>query len=513
MTTTWNTNPKGLTRRNALRTLGGGCAAMTQTSLLSTLLTLNLTRAASAAIDTSGYKAMVCCFLHGGIDSHNVLVPIGIDDIGTDYTPYNDYVAARSTLALPYDPALPIPGLHEITDLMDGRFYGLHPGLADLQQLYNDQNLAFIANVGALVEPVGDASSYRDFRLPLGLMSHSDQQRHWQTSTPQSRTQITGWAGRMADVLDDLTNRNTAIPMNIAVDYINIFQTGDTIVPYVVDDQNGAEVFAANHSGNPADLILASATNSFLDQTYSDLVKRTFADLNAQAIEAAENYNLFTNAVTTAPADRDPPDSLPDIPYLNPAITNVLENQTGHIGRQLLQVAKAIGAHVGLDQDRQVFFVERHGWDHHTNLIANQGNMVPELGRALSAFYAATADFGLADDVVTFTASDFARTLGANSNVGSDHAWGANHIAMGGGVHGGRIFGTYPASLAPGNSLDIGRGRLVPTTSVDEFIADLVLWFGMENDNVLETIIPNIRNFYASSETTPPLGLMTPPVP
>jgi uncharacterized protein (DUF1501 family) len=388
----------------------------------------------------------------------------------------------------------------------------MHPGLGGLWDLYQDDKLAFVANVGSLVEPV-DLSTYNSARLPLGLFSHSDQQRHWQTSTPQSRTQITGWAGRMADILDDLTNNNPAIPMNIAVDYLNIFQTGDTIVPYVVDDRNGAEVFAANHSNNPADLILASATSSFLDQTYSDLVKRTFADLNAQAIDAAENYNLYTNAVITAPADREPADSLPNIPYLDPNIIDVLQNQTGHIGRQLLQVAKAIGAHVGLDQGRQVFFVERHGWDHHTGLIANQGPMLLELSRALKAFYDATADFGLADDVVTFTASDFARTLGANSNIGSDHAWGANHVVMGGGVQGGRIFGTYPESLAPSNSLDLGRGRLIPTTSVDEFIADLVLWFGMENDNVLETIIPNIRNFYASSETAPPLGLMIPPAP
>jgi uncharacterized protein (DUF1501 family) len=507
MTTFRNTEPKGLTRRNALRTLGG-CAAMTQTSLLSTLLTMNLTRAAAAAVDTSGYKAMVCCFLHGGIDSFNLCIP-------TDPLAFEDYKLARGDLALQDLLGDPDPGLHNIIDDPlkggDGRAYGLHPGFGGLQQLYNDGNLTFVANVGSLVEPVGDASNYRDYRLPLGLFSHSDQQRHWMTSTPQSRTQITGWAGRMADVLDDLTNRNPAIPMNIAVDYLNIFQTGDTIVPYVVDDRNGAEVFAANHSTNKADIILASATNSFLDQTYSDLVKRTFADLNAQAIEAAENYNLYTGAVTTPLGLRDP--AIPaeieaQIPYLNPIIANILQNQTGHIGRQLLQVAKAIGARVGLDQDRQVFFVERHGWDHHTSLIANQGTMVPELGNALAAFYQAIDQFGIADDVVTFTASDFARTLGANSNIGSDHAWGANHIAMGGGVNGGRLFGTYPDSLAPGNNLDLGRGRLIPTTSVDEFIADLVLWFGMENDSVLETIIPNIRNFYASSETTPPLGRM-----
>jgi len=484
------TTPKGLTRRNALRALGGGCAAMTQTSLLSSFLNLALTRSAAAAIDTSGYKAMVCVFLHGGIDSYNLIIPTGTDS-------FDDYKLARGDLALTDrsefgNPEDPDPGLHGITDPTDLRTYGLHPALGELHQLYEAGNLAFVANVGSLVEPV-DLSTYSSARLPLGLFSHSDQQRHWQTSTPQSRTQITGWAGRMADVLDDSVNRNPTIPMNIAVDYLNIFQTGETIVPYVVDDRNGAEEFVANQYANTMDLIFSDATNNFLDQTYSDLVKRTFSNMNAQAIEAAESYNMNTDAVT-----------------LDPGITDILENQTGHIGRQLLQVAKAIGAHGELEQDRQVFFVERHGWDHHAGLIANQNNMLPELSRALKAFYDATADLGLADNVVTFTASDFARTLNSNSNAGSDHAWGANHVVLGGGVDGGRIFGTYPHILAPGadNNLDLGRGRLIPTTSVDLYSAELALWFGLENDNVLETIIPNIRNFHSASDTAPPMGFM-----
>jgi uncharacterized protein (DUF1501 family) len=500
MNKTRTTKPKGLTRRDALRTLGGGCAAMTQTSLLSALLNLNLTRSAAAAIDTTGYKAMVCVFLHGGIDSYNLLVP-------TDTQAFEDYKLARGGLALTDGLGDPDPGLHDIVDPTDGRAYGLHPALGDLWQLYDEEKLAFVANVGSMVEPV-DLGTYGSARVPLGLYSHSDQQRHWQTSTPQSRTQITGWAGRMADVLDDLVNRNPVIPMNIAVDHLNILQTGDTIVPYVVDDANGAEEFTANRYANTMDLILADATSSFLDQTYSDLVKRTFANMNAQAIEAAESYNLFTDAVTTHPDDRDPLLPLPEVPYLDPGITDILENQTGHIGRQLLQVAKAIGAHVALDQDRQVFFVERGGWDHHSGLITNQNNMLPELSRALKAFYDATADFGLADMVVTFTASDFARTLNPNSNAGSDHAWGGNHVVIGDGVDGGKIFGTYPDALAPGNILDLGRGRLIPTTSVDLYSAELALWFGLDNDNVLETIIPNIRNFYSASEATPPLGFM-----
>jgi uncharacterized protein (DUF1501 family) len=293
----------------------------------------------------------------------------------------------------------------------------------------------------------------------------------------------------MADVLDDLGNHNPVIPMNIAIDHLNILQTGDDIVPYVVDDRNGAEVLNGYDGGGAANTILTQATDSFLGQSYSDLLKRTFADTNRQAIDAAVDYNTATSAV-----------ALPGY------ITDVLDNS--YIGRQLWQVARAIGARGALGQDRQTYFVERGGWDHHSGLLGAQGNMLPELSEALKAFYEALELLGVENDVLTYSVSDFARTLGANSNIGSDHAWGANHIVMGGAVDGGKIYGTYPDTLAPGNSLDLGRGRLIPTTSVDEYAAQIALWFGLDNDNVLETVLPNIRNFYSSSETTPPLGFL-----
>ncbi|MEN8176643.1 MAG: DUF1501 domain-containing protein [Pseudomonadota bacterium] len=470
------TRAHGLTRRDFLRAMGG-CAALSQTPLLSTALNLSLMRSASAAYDPSGYKALVCVFLFGGIDSYNVLVPTDGD---TTSGPYGDYLAARGAIGLDKTT------LHSVTDPTDGRGYGLHSLLPDLQQLYNDGNLGFVANVGPLIEPVGDKNTYRDFRLPLGLYSHSDEQRHWQTSTPQSRTEITGWAGRMADVLSDSTNSNPAISMNLSLGGLNILQTGDGIAPYVVST-NGAIVLGGYGFGGGANTILTQSTDSLLDQTYANLLKQTHARLRGQAIDAAVDYNSAVNAVT-----------------LDPGITAAL-NANG-LGRQLLQVAKAIGARNTLGQARQIFFVSLGGWDNHVQLLANQNTRLPWVNQALKAFYDATVDLGVASDVVTFTASDFARTLTPNTNAGSDHAWGGNHIVMGEAVNGGRLFGHYPDSLAPGNSLDTGRGRLIPTTSVDEFAAELAMWFGIGNDMTLETILPNIRSFL-SSGSAPPLGI------
>ena len=178
------------------------------------------------------------------------------------------------------------------------------------------------------------------------------------------------------------------------------------------------------------------------------------------------------------------------------------------LSQQLKMVAKTIAAREDLGQTRQVFFVERGGWDHHSNLHNNLNNLLPEVNDALNSFYQATVELGVQNEVTTFSASDFSRTLTSNGS-GSDHAWGSNMILMGGSVDGGKIHGQYPFSLAPGNELDVGRGRLIPTTSVDEYYAELAMWFGIPNDSTLETILPNIRNFYPSSATDRPIGFMT----
>ena len=108
------------------------------------------------------------------------------------------------------------------------------------------------------------------------------------------------------------------------------------------------------------------------------------------------------------------------------------------------------------------------------------------------------------NNVTLFTISDFARTLTSNGN-GTDHAWGGNVMVMGGDVNGGQVFGNYP-TLALNSSLDLGNGVLVPTTSTDEYFAELAQWFGVSNTD-LQNIFPNILNFYTPG-ATPPIGFM-----
>ena len=77
---------------------------------------------------------------------------------------------------------------------------------------------------------------------------------------------------------------------------------------------------------------------------------------------------------------------------------------------------------------------------------------------------------------------------------------------MGGAVNGSQIYGTYP-DLFLGNGLDVGRGRLIPTMSADEYFAELALWFGVSPGN-LDMMLPNINNFYDVRGATPPIGFL-----
>jgi uncharacterized protein (DUF1501 family) len=182
------------------------------------------------------------------------------------------------------------------------------------------------------------------------------------------------------------------------------------------------------------------------------------------------------------------------------------------VGRQLRQVARAMMGRTQLGAVRQTFFVNRGGWDHHSETLALQAAMLPEVDAALGAFWTQLGHLGLQNNVAIFSSSDFGRTLTSNSR-GSDHAWGGNHYIVGGAVAGKKIYGTYPSlavNLESGpevNPLDTGRGRLIPTTSCDQFFAELALWLGVPAGS-LPLILPNIGNFYSVGSSTPPLGFL-----
>jgi len=450
-------------RRKFLGT--ASCAAVGTTALLNTVLNLRMFNALAAPGED--YRGLVCLFLSGGIDSFNVLAPRGEAE-------YLEYAQVRGDLALPQDALLPIS-----PRTSDGRTYGVHPGLAELQALFGQNRLAFVANVGTLVEPI-TLDQYRrgTAAVPLGLFSHSDQAMQWQSSVPDRRLAV-GWAGRMADVIQS-GNCNPNISMNISLSGSNIWQSGKTTTHYTITE-NGSEGLWDYGGASPSALVRTEAIDSLLALQYRHLFEKTFAARMRGAIDADVD---FTNAIAALP----------------PLTTQFSDTP---LSRKFRMIALTMAAREALCMKRQTFFVEVGGWDHHDEVLLNQQAMLPVVSRALSEFHSALVELDLVDQVTTFTASDFGRTLSSNGR-GSDHAWGGNHIVMGGAVAGGNVYGRYP-ELYTGNPLDTGRGRLIPTTSVDVYAAQLALWFGVPAVD-LPLVLPNIRRFWAPGSATPPLG-------
>ena len=466
---------KGMSRRKFLGT--ASCAAIGSTTLLSSILNLGAANSlAGAALNsnaaTGGYKAMVCILLAGGNDSFNMLVPRN----GNHYTEYSN---ARSNLALAQGDLLPL----NFNDA-NGKQFGLHPSMPEVQTLFNNNKLSFVSNVGTLVEPT-TKSQYLNggVTVPVGLLSHADQIQQWQTSIPQTRSSK-GWGGRMADILQ-AGNNNQNISMNISLSGTNIFQVGDVAAEYAIRASAGGSVGIGNYTGTSVlDMALADGTQSLLGQQYQDIFKSTFVN---KINDSQSNHVLFSSALS-------------GVPNLT---TNFSDNE---VSANMELIAKTIAARNTLDVSRQTFFVTFGGWDHHDEVLNNQVNMLGVLSKALSEFEAALQELGVADCVTTFTMSDFGRTLTSNGN-GSDHAWGGNVMVMGDDVNGGQIFGEYP-SLALGGADDVGGAILLPSISTDEYFAELSKWFGVANGD-LAYVLPNIGNFYNPYSTSMPIGFMS----
>jgi len=168
------------------------------------------------------------------------------------------------------------------------------------------------------------------------------------------------------------------------------------------------------------------------------------------------------------------------------------------LAAQLQTVANVMSVRSQLGLTRQIFFCDFGSFDTHGMQLETQQALLQQLSQAVLAFYQATQELGIAQNVTTFTASEFGRTLNPSGTDGSDHAWGNHHFVLGGGVQGGKFYGTFP-SLVLGSENDANsRGTLIPTTAISQYGATLAQWFGVSAAN-LPTVFPNIGNFATSN--------------
>ncbi|WP_019701968.1 DUF1501 domain-containing protein, partial [Paracidovorax oryzae] len=368
--------------------------------------------------------------------------------------------------------------LQPATPLAGGLQYALHPAMTGMAGLFNAGHAAVQLNVGPLLLPLTRAQyasgDRRNYPLPPKLFSHNDQQSVWQSQGAEGST--VGWGGNLGDLA--LSSNATSLFTCISASGNAVFLAGDQALQYQISPSGAVPINGVKNNvygssavrGVLGDLVQA-ASSHVLEAEYARVTQRSIS-AEGQISAALAGTNLST----AFPAN------------------NALADQ-------LKVVARLIAARGTLGTKRQVFFVSLGGFDLHDNLIATQQVLLDKVSSAMTAFYNATAELGVADKVTAFTASDFGRTLTSNGD-GSDHGWGSHHFVVGGAVRGAAFYGTPPPiSVGNGSGSEdqwhVGQGRLLPSTAVDQYAATLARWFGVANTE-LAGVLPRIGNFGGS---------------
>lgn len=441
-------NKSTLSRRRFLKNALAGTAGM------AAYATTGLQVVNAATQNNQDYKALVCVFLYGGNDAYNLFHPMRGDARA-------EYEAARSTLARP-------PGLEifPANTQFDGGL-GFDSAIDSLKPLFDSGKLAIQGNVGGLIEPVLNASGAEiaGARLPQGLFAHDASQQNWMRGADLNQ-QFTGWGGRLLDLLESANNDNAYL-RNMSLSGGNFWQTGVENKPYSVD-ASGSQPMRFINRGRLGKLREESLQRYHENYENEHVLGRLHSQL---LLNSVANNAALAEQLAALEAD----ESQPSFPNTS------LGQQLSAVSR-LIQIGKSNGL------KRQVFFVAMGGFDTHDNQAEVHPGLSQTFSDAMAAFYQATETTGIANEVTSFTMSDFGRTIRSNGN-GTDHGWGSHHFILGGAVNGGQIYGDMPYQT---------RGtHLAPTTANEQMFASLARWFGV-TDSVIGDIFPNLNNFDAS---------------
>jgi uncharacterized protein (DUF1501 family) len=450
-----------LSRREFGRLLAGAGAAAAF---------VQLGRSAAIAAPVAGYKAMVGIFLFGGNDGWNMVVP-------TDTTRYGLYASTRNA-------ALVLPQANLTT--LAGSNYALHPSLAPLKAIWDDGGLNVVLNAGTLFQPLTKAQYNASPNLrPVNLMSHADEQGHWQGLRARD-VNVDGFMGRLSDRAAQST-----IPALMSFGGAQLALLGKTSSPLVLPSTG--TVTQSGIAGNSADPVLFArngAVSAFADGAGQGAVTQVTGTGLSSAYAQSVQANTILSGTSTV-----------DQYFVNPTTGAAL---TSDVARQLIRVARMIEARSTLGQSRQTFFVQQGGYDTHANQISTQANLFTDLANAMLGFNKAMKALGLNENVTCFTMSDFGRVYKGNAQGGSDHAWGNNHLVMGGALQPKQVIGTYPSQIMGGVDDVVGDGRFIPTIAQEEYIGAIARWHGVA-DADMPYVFPNWATF--SSGGRGPLAL------
>jgi uncharacterized protein (DUF1501 family) len=462
-----------INRRHFLK--GTGALGLTG---LATGLGTGLANFPAYVADTSGYKALVCLFLLGGNDGHDTLLPF-------DQTSYDRYADIRAPLLSQYEALGGVSSrsrerLLELTPSNANDFgtrrFALPPELSGIKSMFDNGMAAIVGNVGPLLQATDrEGFTSETIPLPRRLFSHNDQQSTWQSS--QTEGAQTGWGGLFGDAA--FTSGAAQDPDFVTISSFSneVFVTGETVAPYQLPINGPIQINALEFFEEQADLGQSTVAADILrrhfkamDFTRSNLFEQAFAAEMENSLVI--NDRIVEARATATPLSTTFPQSF--------------------IGAQLQSVAETISIRDALFTSRQVFYIGLGGFDTHDNQATSLPALHAEIDTAITAFYQALGELGLVNNVTLFTASDFGRTLAINGD-GTDHGWGSHHFVIGGAVNGNRIYGDIPPYDFD-HSQDAGNGRLIPTTSVEQYAAPLGRWFGL-SEGELNIALPNLGNF------------------
>lgn len=462
-----------INRRKFLKVGGGYLGAAT--GFASNLASFN-----TYAADTSGYKALVCVFLRGGMDGHDVVIPYDISSslaYETIRAPIIDNYSAAGNESRRRSNLLSLQGTGDSEangSLADGREFAVAKEYSALHDLYLEGKMAVVGNVGPLIEPT-TRTTYNNgaAALPPRLFSHNDQQSIWMASSPEGATE--GWGGRFGDVTSsaNLTSSFTAV----STAGNQVFTNGLNVNTFNLSTSGGLNINSLNSgsflgSDAFADAYQHNVYGNIND--HSNLLRKDMLNLTGQSVD--DNIMVSEALASAVGLTTEFPDS--------------------SLGQQLSIVARMIAIRDILGMRRQIFFVSDNGYDTHSDQATGLPVRQRIISEAMAAFYNETVAMGVENDVTSFTASDFGRSLVPNTS-GTDHGWGSHHFVLGGAVNGGRIFGNIPEA-AINHEQDVGRGRLIPELSVDQYACALGRFYGLTIAECLN-LLPNLSNFNARS--------------
>jgi len=450
-----------------------GATAMTVLAGSGTLA--RLTNQQAFAADTSGYKALICVMLRGGLDHADTVLP-------RDAENYNTLRNLRRGIMNTHGASRARENLLPLNLARPGRFggreFGFPGDFGPLANMFNEGDMAIVGDVGPLIEPIG-RDGFRSGRTaqPKRLFSHNDQQSTWEALAPEGAR--TGWGGLFADAASRSDPNAQRAFSAVSTSSASVYLFGDTVVPFRAPSGKG---------GLSINMVDKRNLLGF-DKEY-DPVRAEILDFLRAPPE--DQGNLFARDVKRIQAEgvgvtlqfRNAKDQSVALDHPFPG---------SRLGNQLRTVAETIAMRELLNVSRQVFFVEAGGFDTHNNQAGRISELQREMVGAFSAFRDAMVAQGDWDKVALFTVSDFGRTLVENG-AGTDHGWGGHMMVMGGGVRGGDIYGTMAAPNTGSDRYTDDRGRLIPSSSVEQYAATLGRWFGLD-EGELVAALPNLANF------------------